>query len=535
MIDRREVILIKDLTVNNAVFPMLARNQVKEEIMKSTARTIFVAFFVMPLLVLGGLGNPAEAKRQVLRIGTGVDVVTLDPHKYKSTVDLLVDDLIFENLVEFDRNLKVVPLLATSWESVDDTTWRFKLRKGVKFHDGTPFNAQAAKINLERMKDAPRGKTYFGMIKSATVEDEYTILVKTKTPFAPFLKNLCNPVGGMISPKAIEEYGDELPRHPVGTGRFRFKEWIPRDRLVLVRNDDYWGKKAKLDEFVLRPIPEEGTRAMAFESGEIDVISDPLPHRIAKYKANKDINVITGPATRVVWIGFNTGDKVLSNVKLRRAIAHAINRDEIVEHVVEGLAINAQAVIPEIVFESKGTYNFDYDPEKSKKLLKEAGYPEGVELNFVTCEGRYLKDRQIAEAAQAELAQVGIKTKVRVMEWGAYLDHLFRHEQQLFIIGWGFSTGDMDGMLRGCFFSTNRFNFSDYKNPKMDELLDRGISIFDPKKRAGVYEEIQQLLIDDVVMIPIYHKLGIYASSKRVKKFYPTPLEQIDISKTTIK
>ena len=136
---------------------------------------------------------------------------------------------------------------------------------------------------------------------------------------------------------------------------------------------------------------------------------------------------------------------------------------------------------------------------------------------------------------QAQMAQVGIKAKVRVMEWSTYLDHCFRHEQQLFIMGWGFSTGDPDGMLRGCFFSTNKFNFSDYKNPEMDELLNKGVGTFDREKRREIYGQIQQLLIDDVVMIPIYHKLGIYAASKKVEDFYPTPLELIDISKTTIR
>ena len=271
-----------------------------------------------------------------------------------------------------------------------------------------------------------------------------------------------------------------------------------------------------------------------FRSGEIDVISDPLPHRIAAFNANKNISVTTGPATRMVWIGFNTNDKVLKNVKLRQAIGYAINRDEIVKYVLEGLAINAQQVIPDIIEKFEEKYNFDYNPEKAKKLLAEAGYPDGLELNLWSPEGRYLKDRQIAEAAQAQLAKVGIKVKLRVMEWGAYLDALFRHEQQLYIIGWGFSTGDPAAALRACFYSNSKFNFSDYKNPKMDELLSKGESTLDPKKRHNIYKDIQQMLIDEAVLIPIYHKLNIYATSKNVKNFYPHPMEMIEISTTTV-
>ncbi len=502
--------------------------------MKSIVRAVSVAFFVLAFLSLGALSEPVEAKENVLSFGAGIDAVTLDPHNYKSSHDLLICNLIFENLVTFDLNMKVVPVLATSWERIDEKTWRFKLRKGVKFHDGTPFNAQAVKISLERMKGAIRGKTYLGMVDSFIVEDDYTILMKLNRIFAPFLENLSIPILAIMSPTAIDKYGKDLLHHPVGTGRFKLKEWRRNERLVLERNEDYWGEKAKLDEFVQIPIPEEGTRAMAFESGEIDVISDPVPHRIGQYKADKNIDVITGPATRVVWVGFNYGDKVLNNVTLRKAIGHAINRDEIVEHVVEGMAINAQAFIPPIVLEPKKKYNFDYDPEKAKRLLKEAGYPEGLELNLWTPEGRYLKDRQIAEAVQAQLARVGIRTKVRVMEWGSYVDALFRHEQQLFIIGWGFSSGDPDGGLRGCFHSTARTGFTNYRSPEMDALLDTAVSTLDREKREALYEEIQQFLIDEALVVPIYHKLNIYAVSKGVKNFYPHPMELINIAETTV-
>jgi len=502
--------------------------------MKSIIRPIFMVFLVLVLLTMLAQGHVVAAEKKVLKVGVGVDVTTLDPANRKGIFDLFITTLIYEDLVTYDRNMKLVPALATSWEPVDDTTWRFKLRKGVKFHDGTPFDAEAAKINLDRVRDAPRSKYLYAMIESVSIEDDYTIVVKTDRPFAFFLNSLAHGAAGIISPKAIEEYGKEVGSHPAGTGRFKLKEWIPKERLVLVKNDEYWGKKAKLDEFVMRPIPEEGTRAMAFESGAIDVICDPLPHRIPEFKANKDIHVITGPETRVVWVGFNVGDKVLSNVKLRQAIGHAINRDEIIEYVVEGMALDAQAWTPGIVHKFKKKYNFDYDPKKAKELLREAGYPNGLELNFWTPEGRYLKDRQIAEAVQAQLAQIGIKAKLRVMEWGAYLDSCIRHEQQLFIMGQGFAAGAAAAM-RSAFHSKSRFNFTNYKNPEFERILDRLVSTFDPKVRARLYEEAHELMMDEAFAVPIYHKLGMYAASKKVKNFYSHPMERIDISKTTVK
>ncbi|MEW6266202.1 MAG: ABC transporter substrate-binding protein [Thermodesulfobacteriota bacterium] len=492
-------------------------------------------FFVMLAIVT--MAGPYEAfggEKNVLNFGTGVDVTTLDPHNWKTARDLLAINLVYEGLLTLDPDLKVVPMLATSWERVDDTAWKFKLRKGVKFHDGTPFNAEAAKINLDRMRNAPRAKGVFGIIDSVTIEDEYSIVIKTKMPFAPFINNVCHPVGSMISPKAIERYGTEIGHHAVGTGKFVLKEWIPKEKIVLLKNENYWGEKPKLNQVLLRPIPEEGTRTMAFESGEIDIVTDPAPHRITNFKKNKDIQVIAEPAARVVWLGYNTQDKVLSNVKLRLAIAQAINRVELVDYVAEGLAINASAWIPAIVKNSKKKYAYDYDPKKAKDLLKEAGYPNGLELNLWSPEGRYLKDKQIAEAIQAQLSAIGIRIKLSVKEWGSYVDALFRKEQQLFIWGWAFQVGDPDAMLRENFFSKSSYNCTAYNNPEYDKLLDKAVSTMDTTTRAALYDDIQQMLIDDVVGCPIYHSQNIFAIWKKVKGFKAHPLELVVLDKTVV-
>jgi peptide/nickel transport system substrate-binding protein len=502
--------------------------------MKRIRLTWILMISITLMLFVFGQTNTVSAEKKVLTYGAGVDIVTFDPHNYKTATDLSVMNLVFENLVAFDSDLNVRPALAESWDNIDATTWRFKLRKGVKFHDGTSFNAEAAKVNFERMIQSPRASSYFGMITSVTIEDENTIILKTKVPYAPFLKNLCHPVGGIMSPKAIAEYGKDIGTNPVGTGRFKLKEWRVKEKLTLVKNENYWGKKALLDEFIFRPIPEEGTRAMAFESGEIDVLSDPLPHRLSEYKANKNMNVITGPAARVVWVGFNVGDKLLSNIKLRQAIAYAINRDDIVKYVLQDYAINAKKWIPNIVQESNKEYHYDYNLEKAKEFLKEAGYSQGIELNLWTPEGRYLKDRQIAEAVQDQLLKIGINAKLKVLEWGAYMDSCFRHEQQVFIIGWSFQVGDPDTLLRDNFYSSSKWNYSDYKSSEMDKILDEAVSTLDSKIRAGFYEKVQQKLIDDVIGVPIYHRMNIFVTNKKVKNFFPHPMELISLDETTI-
>ncbi|MBI5445500.1 MAG: hypothetical protein HY900_30335 [Deltaproteobacteria bacterium] len=493
---------------------------------RSSASTCSVWAFVA-LFLLSGQGHSLAAEKGVLRFGTGTDATTLDPHNWKSATDLLAINQIYEGLMTLDRSLKIVPVLATSWKAVNDTTWRFTLRKGVKFQDGTDFNAEAARINLERMRNAPRSKSYFGMIESVTVEDAYTIVIKTQTPYAPFLNNMCHPVGAMISPAAIEKYGKELGEHPVGTGKFKLKEWRRKERLVLERNDAYWGAKPQLRQFDVIPIPEEGTRTMAFEAGDVDVIADPLPNRLAAYRAGKNVDVIQEPAARVVWMGFNVSDKTVGNADLRRALALAINRDELVKYVAEGLVGEANSWIPAVVQQAKTSRNYPFDPRQAKQLLAKAGYPNGLELNLWTPEGRYLKDRQIAEAIQAQLSKIGVRVKVRVMEWGTYLDSLTRHEQQLYINGWAYQVGDPDSVLRDNFYSASSYNFSNYKSQDYDKLLDASVAMLNPSKRRSLIEKAEARLLEDVVGVPVYHKNNIYAVSKKVQGFRSHPLELI--------
>lgn len=501
--------------------------------MKKRNRLIALIIFTTAFMVLGAVGHQATAK-MILRYGTGIMPVALYPHNYVTAADLVQCNLIFDNLLTFDHDQNPVPALATSWEMINDTTWRLKLRKGVKFTDGTPFNAEAAKINLEIAKEQPKGKRYYNMIESVTIEDPYTILIKTYEPHAPFLNKLCIAVGGMVSPKAIEKYGDKLAVNPVGSGPFKLKEWVPKVKMVLERNDDYWGKKPKLDEFHVFQIPEEGARAMAFESGNIDVNQLPAVHRIAEYRKNPKIKIVTTPGFRIFYLGFNTKDKLLRNKNLRKAIAHAINVDEIVDYVMEGVAVKADTVLAQALMKSKEKSCFDYDPAKSKELLAEAGYPNGVEVNLWTPEGRYLKDRQIAEAIQGQLAKVGIKAKLSVKEFASWIAATGRHEHQMSVFGFGFSTAEPNASMKLMFYSGATYNTFNYADPKMDNLLDKAAATMDPEKRRQVYEEAERLIIDEVLQVPIYHEIVVFATSDKVKNFRGYPTSMIDISETTI-
>jgi peptide/nickel transport system substrate-binding protein len=477
---------------------------------------------------------PAAKMGGTLRIGIGVEPVTLDPHHYKAAgIDFAVLDLVTDGLVAFDRNLNLVPQLATSWEWLDNTTLRFKLRQGVVFQDDTPWNAEAAKVNFDRIATAAEMKGHYGHIASCDVVDDYTIVLKLESRFSPLLGNLAAPIGGMLSPAAIENLGDEIARKPVGTGPYKLEEWLPKERLVLVKNPTYWGTPFKLDKLIFRPFPEEATRLLAFQAGELDVIQNPVPSSVKTLEKDDRFQVVRTTQMRNLWLGIIHGDETLDNLKLRQAIAYAINRDALVNQVAEGMADVAESLIPPSVM-GLPKVAYPYDPAKAKQLLAEAGYPQGLKLGLWVSQGRYLKDKEIGEAIQAQLKEVGIDAELHIVEFGTLVKVASEHEQQLWLQGWGLAAGDPDGM-RPLMYSDGAVNTANLKDPRVDELFDKGVAAVSEEERKAIYAELEKLVVQDLVtMVPIYFEVGFYATTTKVHDFYPHPLELIDIAQTWI-
>jgi peptide/nickel transport system substrate-binding protein len=480
------------------------------------------------------VGQPQ--KGGTLNIGMGSEPVAFDPPNYKLTTDLIVTRLIFDGLVAFDNSLNIVPGLATKWLQVDATTWRFELRKGVKFADGSTFGPKDVKASLERAATKPRGLAFIGFIKQVDIVDESTVDVKTKTPFGPFLRHMATPVAAITSADYLAKSSDDtLQTVPLGSGPFKLSEYVPKQRAVLVRNDGYWGKTAYLDRVVFQLIPDEAARYAALQSGQLDVIESPPPHEAAKIAQSSSLTLVKSPASRDLRLGFNVQDKVLSNAKLREAITLAVDAKSIVEFVVEGLARYADnGWAPPEVLKTDPPLRMAYDKERAKKALVEAGYPNGLTLELATSQGRYLRDKEIAEAIQQQLKEVGITANIKVMEFGAYLDYLARHQAQMFILGWGNSTGDAAVASRQNWFSNSAFNYANYSAPRMDQLLDEAEQTTDQAKRQALYQEMQKMLFDGFALKPIYWKLNLFAAQKKVKNFVANPLELVDVSETWI-
>lgn len=492
------------------------------------------------ILLLGGTlsaapgPQPQRGGRIVIAVGT--DVLTFDPHNYKATTDIVVDRLIYDTLVTLDTQMRLRPSLAVRWLNLGPTAWRFELRRGVTFSDGTPVNARAVKISLERAAKAPRAAGFVGAISQVDVVDDYTVVINTSRQFAPLLNHLTSPVAGIISPAALERFKEQIDRNPVGSGPYILKEWVPNQRTVLVPNPNYWGRAPYISEVVFRPIGDESTRYLAFRGREVDVLSDPPPHLLNQLKQDPTVEILLSPATRDFRIGFTVTHPALQDVRVRRAIALAVDRTSLVKFVAEGLAREATCgIIPPELMRTNPCVSVDYDPQRARAALAEAGKAGGFDLDLWTPEGRYLRDKAIAEAIQQQLGRVGIRVRLRVMEWGAYLDALGRHEGQAFIIGWGFTTGDPATAMRQNFWSRSAFNYADYKNPELDRMLDEAEAEFNPARRAQLYQRMTEMLfVRDVVGKEIYHKNNIYAVRRRVHNFGAHPLELIDLADTWV-
>jgi peptide/nickel transport system substrate-binding protein len=487
----------------------------------------------MLLVVLAAAGGvpAAPAARGELRIATGSMVETFDPHNYRSVFDLLVDNLIADTLIGVDDEMKPVPRLATSWQLVNPTTWRFQLRQGVRFHDGTAFDAQVVKTNMERAAAALKGVRFYGELQAVRVVNASTVDLVLKRPFAPFFLNLAFPVGGMVSPASLAR-GDPT-RTLVGTGPFKLAEWVPNERVVLERNDTYWGKTPRLNRVVIRRIRDESTRHLALLGREVDVSVDPPAHQVKGLRQSLLFDILLSPQARILWLGFNFNDPVLKDKRVRQAIAHAVDRRSIVTQVLDSVPRDARSgILPPEMLPTTPPLAFEYNPTRARELLTQAGV-SSLNVSIMTPQGVWLGDKAIAEVVQAQLNRVGITASVRVLEYGSLVDAASRHEQQLWIILWGFAAHP-DAFFRGVFHSKSAANWTAYNNPEVDRLIDEAATITDRAKQQQAYWQIQKLLMDDVAMVPIYYAVNLYVKSKKVHNFEVHPLELLDLTETYV-
>ncbi len=481
-------------------------------------RRLFRAVLTAMALSIAGAGTVALAQTppNVLIVGQIAEPQSLDPHTVTATNDFRILVNIYDGLVRYkDGTLEVEPALAESWAVSDDgKTYTFKLRQGVKFHDGSDFNAEAVKFNFDRMlkEDDPFYNTgpfplsfNFSSIDAVNVLDEHTVEFKLKEPFAPFLSNLAYPTGLIVSPEEVKKYGKEFGRHPSGTGPFKFAEWQSGQRVVVERNPDYWDTAPALEAVVFRPITDANTRVAEMMAGGLDVMVEVPPDNLATFKQDANFAVAEQAGPHVWFTILNAKSGPFADKKVRQAANYAVNKQGLVDNVLQGSATVAAGPIPPAFnwVENK-TEPYPYDPEKAKALLAEAG-ASNPEITFYVTEGGsgMLDPITMGAAIQADLQAVGFKVKIETYEWNTFLGRVnpgLEGKADMAEMAW--MTNDPDTVpyltLRSdALPDKGGFNSGYYSNPKVDELLEKARSSTDQSERGKLYGEVQRIVHDD--------------------------------------
>jgi len=510
--------------------------------------------FVVLLVALLTVAIFAAKYGATVRFLIGVDVTTLLPGNIPDSISTIVGMHIFEGLVDYDENLKIIPVLAERWEILDNgTAYVFHLRKNVKFHDGADFNAQAVKKNFDYLFSANLRNVgvYKGIIKEVQVVDDYTVKIVLFQPNSAFLYRLAQSSGWFVSPQAIEKFGHDpalMSKNPVGTGPFMFKEWKAGESVELVKNPNYWRQGLPyLDRIIFRVVAEDVSRVNQVRAGDADLMYNPPPALLAALEQDKALQIKVVPTVRTIFIGLNTSRPPLNDVRVRQALNYAVDKERLCKVLMRGLAKPSDSPLSSMTFGYFSTGGYPYDPNKAKQLLKEAGY-ENLKLELITPKGRYLNDYETAVAIQGMLKEVGVTVDVKPMEWGSYVSKILSRkpedwDYQMFLLGWAPGTAEGHQVLFPLFHSSNRmdspnttmpYNNYFYSNPKVDELIQKiGLEI-DEKKLLEYFKEAQKIVVQDAPWIFLYEMNIAAVMRKELQgvKIYPT--ERVNLAEAWI-
>ena len=471
----------------------------------------------------------APKKGGTLRVGFYIEAATMDPHLSGSKIDRQVYHNIYEPIVTLDAKLGIKPGLAESWTQPDAKTLVFKLRRGVKFHDGTDFNAEAAKFNFERMKTEPKSvrKGEVANIDTVEVVDSHTIKVNLKKPDAALLATLTDRAGMMISPKVVQERGAELGRNAkgAGTGPFEFVEWVKDSHLIIKRNDAYWNKQGGpyLDRVRYRPIPDDVVKLQSLQSGEIDAMDYVQPRDVAAVKADKNLVVVDVPSLADFAYQLNLTRPPFNNKALRQAVAYALDLEQIVKGVWLNVGVPANGPIPPTSWAyDKSIPAIKRDVAKAKAKLAEGGQPNGFTFTLTT--NNIPINVQEAEVMQAQLAEAGITAKVKLVDSATLISDGNSKNFEMISFQWS-GRPDPDGNTYQFLRTTpgTSFNWSGISNPQIDAILDKTREISGQAERRKLYGELTRLLQDELPMVFIIHPVEPKAFSPKVQNYDPIP------------
>ena len=485
------------------------------------SKTLVVAAVALAVAVSALVAAPATAQD---RSRTKEVIVAFAAEPRSILPNTIVDwttnnqvEHVYDRLVDRDpKSYKPAPMLATGWKVVNDTTWEFALRQGVKFHNGEPFNAASVKATMDYIKD-PANKTHYlprwAQVKDVQIVNDYTVRFITEKPWPGLIDRMASTDFLPMPPKMLKEQGVQaLVTKPTGTGPFKFVQWVRDERLILERNPDYWKGPADVSKVTFRYIPEFSARLAALLAGEIDIMKDVPPHAVEMVDRSGKAKVRTTVSSRINYLALvNLKPGPMQDIRVRKAVNYAVNVDELIQQVLKGRATKmCGSLSPLNVDYTPGIECFKYDPARAQALFKEAGVdPTKLQLTLDTPSGRYPLDKDVSLAIAAQLQRVGIKVNVVVNEWGTHLDKIKnRTTGDMFFLGWGPAL-DAQGTIEQLFQASPTYS-SFGNNATIDGKIATAVTIVDPKKRLEAWAELQRLVHDEAPWVFLWQQHDLY-------------------------
>ncbi|WP_122644163.1 ABC transporter substrate-binding protein [Luxibacter massiliensis] len=497
----------------------------------------------MAVTMLAGCGGGSDSKgsggesssgaseaSDTLIFAQGADPRSLDPAFADDGESTKINTNIYEGLVQYaEKTTEIEPCLAESWDvSEDGLTYTFHLREGVKFHDGTDFNAEAVKANFERQlpgvatEDMPYAAFVFGAVKDVVADDEYTVTIHLTEQQTPFLANLAMIQGApIVSPKALEENDNNVTKNPCGTGPYKFVSWDTEQSVVLVRNDEYWGEPANIKNVIFKIIKDNSARVIALNNGEADII-DGIDATVVDQITEAGNNVQTDEAMMTNYMAFNTTEGVFTDKEARKAVCAAINIPELVETLYQGYDVTASTFLPtSLPGYDESIKHTEYDPEAAEKKLSELGITS-VHIMTYTNPRPYntVGGQKLAEAIQGYLSKVGVECTIDAYDWTTFKTKAQGGGYDILFAGWGGDNGDPDNFMNLLASTDPSLNYSHFANEKYNELIAKGVVTPVGDERSAIYTECEQILAEEEPILPISHANFMCGVSSKVDGFF---------------
>lgn len=507
----------------------------------------FRRFLLLCVSLLAAIPFAAGAQKgRDINIGLQAALTSMDPHFHNLSPNNSFLLHIFEPLIKRDDNQKLVPGLATAWRAVDDLSWEFKLRKNVRFHDGSPFTAADVAFTLKRVPDVPNSPSSFATFTKPIVEvkvlDPHTVIFKTATPHVLLPSDLASVliVSKLHGEKAsTEDYNSG--KAAIGTGPYKLIEYVPNQRVVIKANYGYWGGEEPWDKITFKMLTNPAARVAALLSGDVQLIETVPTADIAKLSQNKAYALADKVSNRVIYVHMNQASEKSApfvtakdgkpldrnpfrDARVRKALSMAVNRDAIVERVMEKRAVAAGQLLPDFFFgTSKRLKPAKYDPEGAKKLLAEAGYPNGFAMTIHGPNNRYINDANVAQALAQMYSRIGIDTKVETMPSSVYFNRATKLEFGYMLLGWGTESGEQGSSMRSLLATHDPAkgmgvnNRARYSNPAFDKVLSDALVTMDEQKREGMIQQAAEMVMGDTGLIPLHYEVSTWATVKDIK------------------